>query len=52
MKQPPGFEDPKFPSHICKLDITLYGLKQAPRAWFSHLSSKLHEFSFTASKVA
>jgi hypothetical protein len=32
MKQPPGFEDTRFPHHICKLDKSLYGLKQAPRA--------------------
>jgi hypothetical protein len=30
MRQPPGFEDPSFPHHICKLDKALYGLKQAP----------------------
>jgi hypothetical protein len=41
MKQPPGFEDPLFPHHICKLTKSLYGIKQAPRAWYSHLSSKL-----------
>jgi histone deacetylase 1/2 len=29
----------------------LYGLKQAPRAWFSCLSTKLHDFGFTDSKA-
>ncbi|XP_071678623.1 uncharacterized protein [Lolium perenne] len=28
---------------IDRLDKALYGLKQAPRAWFSRLSSKLHD---------
>lgn len=33
MKQPPGFENPRAPSYVCKLDKALYGLKQALRAW-------------------
>jgi hypothetical protein len=32
MTQPPGFVDPNFPTHHCKLDKALYGLKQTPRA--------------------
>jgi histone deacetylase 1/2 len=51
MKQPPGFEDPRFPHHICRLDKSLYGLKQAPRAWYSRLSSKLQKLGFKASKA-
>ena len=31
MHQPPGFEDPSQPQHICKLKKSIYGLKQAPR---------------------
>ena len=27
VKQPPGFEDPKYPNHVYKLDKALYGLK-------------------------
>jgi histone deacetylase 1/2 len=51
MKQLPGYENPKTPHYVCKLDKSLYGLKQAPRAWFSILSSKFQELGFLASKA-
>lgn len=51
MKQPPGYENPQCPNHICKLDNALYGLKQALHIWHSRLSSKLHEIGFTTSKA-
>ncbi|XP_052623860.1 uncharacterized mitochondrial protein AtMg00810-like [Lactuca sativa] len=41
MEQPPGFVDPRFPNHVCRLKKALYGLKQAPRAWFHRLTSFL-----------
>lgn len=41
VKQPPGFVDPAYPSHVCKLKKALYGLKQAPRAWYMELKSHL-----------
>jgi hypothetical protein len=46
VKQPPGFEDPKSPNHVYKLDKALYGLKQAPRAWYEHLSELLRDRGF------
>jgi hypothetical protein len=36
-----------FQTHLQK---AIYGLKQAPRAWYSQLSSKLHELGFTSYK--
>jgi histone deacetylase 1/2 len=51
VRQPPGYEDPKTPHYICKLDKSLYGLKQAPRAWFAKLSGKLQELGFLPSKA-
>ena len=38
MEQPPGYTDPQFPQHVCRLKRALYGLKQAPRAWFQRFS--------------
>jgi hypothetical protein len=46
VKQPPGFENPKFPNHVYKLDKALYGLKQAPRAWYEHLKELLVDRGF------
>lgn len=51
IKQPPEYEDPKYPTYLCKLDRSLYGLKQAPRAWFSRLSEKLQALGFIPSKA-
>jgi len=41
VKQPPGFESPKFPDRVFKLQKALYGLKQAPRAWYARLRAFL-----------
>ena len=47
MQQPPSFEDPRCPSHVCKLQQALYGLKQSPRAWYA----RLLQLGFVASKA-
>ncbi|XP_031106143.1 uncharacterized protein LOC116010773 [Ipomoea triloba] len=51
MKQPPGYEDPAHPDHVCHLQRSLYGLKQAPRAWFKRLHDFLLSAGFSASKT-
>ncbi|KAK1631674.1 hypothetical protein QYE76_005989 [Lolium multiflorum] len=51
MQQPPGFEDARYPSHVCKLQRSIYGLKQSPRAWYARLSQRLYELVFLASKA-
>nr|GEZ61290.1 hypothetical protein [Tanacetum cinerariifolium] len=39
--QPPGFQDPEFPTKVYKVKKTMYGLQQAPRAWYGTLSKYL-----------
>lgn len=46
MSQPPGFQDPSKPTHVCHLRKALYGLKQAPRAWYSELKTYLTTIGF------
>jgi hypothetical protein len=51
MQQPPGFEDTRYPSHVCKLQSSIYGLKQSPRAWYARLSQLLYRLGFSSSKA-
>ncbi|KAK1415059.1 hypothetical protein QVD17_30829 [Tagetes erecta] len=51
MEQPPGFINPQFPDHVCRLNKAIYGLKQAPRAWFHRLSEFLLKQGFVCSKA-
>jgi hypothetical protein len=51
MSQPGGFEDPTFPTHVCKLDKSLYGLKQAPRAWNERFTAFLPSVGFKCSNA-
>ncbi|CAM8893220.1 unnamed protein product [Rhodiola kirilowii] len=49
-QQPQGFEDPSYPTHVCRLRKALYGLKQAPRAWFQRFAQYLVRIGFKGSK--
>ena len=46
VKQPPGFENPRYPGKVLKLQKALYGLKQAPRAWNAKLDQELIRLGF------
>nr|GFC51266.1 putative ribonuclease H-like domain-containing protein [Tanacetum cinerariifolium] len=39
--QPSGFQDPKYPSRVYKVEKAMYRLHQAPRAWYGTLSKYL-----------
>ncbi|KAM1547885.1 hypothetical protein ACFX1Z_009145 [Malus domestica] len=47
MSQPPGFEDVRYPSLVCKLHKSLYGLKQAPRAWNDRFTQFVPHLGFS-----
>ena len=51
VKQPPDFENEKFPNHVYKLSKSLYGLKQAPRAWYDRLKNFLLDNGFSMGKM-
>ena len=51
VEQPPGFEDPKFPNHVYKLQKVLCGLKQAPRALYECLKEFLLKQAFEIGKA-
>ena len=46
VRQPPGFENLKFPNHVFKLHKALYGLKQALRVWYESLKTFLLKKGF------
>ena len=51
VRQPPGFENPKFTNHVFKLHKALYGLKQAQRGWYGCLKAFLLEKGFKMGSV-
>ncbi|KAI0514057.1 hypothetical protein KFK09_010091 [Dendrobium nobile] len=51
MKQPKGFEDDRFPDHVCQLKKAIYGLKPAPRQWFQTFSAFLNTLGFVSGKA-
>ncbi|GJV84979.1 putative ribonuclease H-like domain-containing protein [Tanacetum coccineum] len=49
--QPLGFEDPKFPDKVYKVEKALYSLHQAPRAWYETLSTYLLDNGFQRGQI-
>jgi hypothetical protein len=51
VRQPPGFESPKYPNRVYKLSKALYGLKQASWAWYATLKTFLLEHGYVMGSV-
>jgi hypothetical protein len=51
VRQPPGFEIPKYPDRVYKLSNALYGLKQASWAWCARLKTFLLEHGYVIGSV-
>jgi hypothetical protein len=51
VRQPPGFECPKYPDRMYKFSKALYGLKQAPQALYSRLKTFLLEHRYVIRSV-
>jgi hypothetical protein len=51
VRQPPGFENPKYPNRVYKLGKSLYGLKQAPRARYVRHKMFLLEHGYVMGSV-
>jgi hypothetical protein len=51
VRQPPGFESPKYPDIVYKFSKALYGLKQAPRTWYARLQTFFLEHGYVMGSV-
>jgi hypothetical protein len=51
VRQPRGFENPKYPQRVYKLSKALYELKQAPQAWYARLKKFLLEHGYVMGSV-
>jgi hypothetical protein len=51
VRQPPGFENPKYPDRVYKLSKALYRLNQAPRTWYARLKTFFLEHGYVMGSV-
>jgi hypothetical protein len=51
VKQPLGFENPKYPSRVYKLSKALYRVNQALRDWYARLKSFLLEHGYVMGSI-
>jgi hypothetical protein len=51
VRQPPGFENPKYANRVYKLLKALYGLKQVPQTWYARLKMFLLEHRYVMGSV-
>jgi hypothetical protein len=51
VRQPPSFENPKYPNRVYKLSKALYELKQAPRAWYTRLKTFVLEHGYVMGSI-
>jgi hypothetical protein len=51
VRQPLGFEGPKYPDRVYKLSKALYGFKQRPRDWYARFKSFLLEHRYVMGSV-
>ena len=51
MAQTPGYEDPKYPNHVWKLNKAIYGLKQAGFEWNEEAVKVIKDYGFRSTYV-
>jgi hypothetical protein len=51
VRQPLGFENPKYPNKVYKLSKAMYGLKQAPQAWYGQFKTFLLDHEYVMGSV-
>jgi hypothetical protein len=51
VRQPLGFENPKYPNMVYKFSKALYRLKQVSRAWYARLKTFLLDHVYVIGNV-